>query len=384
MKKNGNSRGWTLAEMLMVLALVSMLFLAVLPQFRMLQKSWTLKEASAETTQHSRVLFDHLHRQITTASALSDLSPAAQTLGYLEYLSADGQPQRYEIGADRYVYFGPPGNVSLLAGPVSRFQVSGYAPDDLNNPTSDAAAVRLVRIEAEMQSASHPGRSQSVAFAACLRADCDTSMIRVLLVAANASSLNSYERRLRDRFESWGYAVTTIDNSDSQEAFDTAAAEADIAYIPATCNCQSLGAKLQETPIGIVSEHMKCHEDLLYSNQEGTDYWSLGILIEDPSNPITSSYAAGDYIIVHSNLFGSLIRSRGSEASGLRRLARRLLGNQTNLAVIESGDRLSGGRPAPGRRVMLPWGTDDFNNSWLNNEGWAITQRAVEWAAGTL
>lgn len=366
----------------MVLALVSMLFLIILPQFRMLYKSWELKEASAETNQHGRVLFDHLHRQLSTAAAVSVMSDPGEVLGYLEYLDADGQPWRYEVGAENYVYYGSPGDLSLLAGPVTRFQISGFAADDLDNPTADVGAVRLVRIQSDIESLSHPGTYKSFSLSGCIRSSPDPSVVRLLLVVVNPGSLSGYEQRLYNQMESWGYMITLIDSGDSQENFDTAAAAADVAYVPVTCDCQTLGEKISMAPIGIVSEHMDCHDDLHYSNQEGSDYSASEIRIRNNTNPVTSPYSVNEIVQVHSNSFGTLIRMRGSEASGLEQLASRVSQSHTSLAVIEVGGLLNGGQPAPARRVMLPWGTDAFDNSWLNEDGWGITQRAIEWAAG--
>lgn len=374
--------GWTLVEILMVLSLVSMLIVIILPQFRILYKSWDLKEASAEIQQHGRVLADHLHRELSSARAVTALSDAGQSLGFVEYLDAADQPRRYGVGADNYVYYGSPGDLSLLAGPVTQFQVSGYAADDLQNPTADAASVRLIRIHSILESPSLPGKVESFSFSACIRAFDEPEEIRLLFASANPSSLSTYEQRLVTRFQSWGYLVTLIDDHASQADYDTAIAQADAAYIPASCGCQNLGSKLSLAPIGVVSEHLDCHDQMRYSNQEGTEYWAWGVRIVDNSHPITSSYSINEYVIVIDYLFGDLVRLRGSAAGGLQVLGMRLLQSQANLSVIESGAPLQGGQPAPGRRVVLPWGSETFNNNWLNDEGWGITQRAIEWAAG--
>lgn len=364
----------------MVLALVSMLFLIILPQFRMLYKSWELKEASAETNQHGRVLFDHLHQELATATAVSAMSDAGQVLGYLEYFDADGQAWRYEAGSGNYVYFGPPGDLSLLAGPVIQFQVSGYTADDLDNPTADVDAVRLVRIQSEIESPSQPGRSRSFSFSGCIRPSEDSFVIHVLLVVVNPSFLNTYEQRLYNRLQSWGYAVALIDNSDTQTNFDTAVESSDAAYVPASCDCQDLGTKLTMAPIGVVSEHRNCHDDLRYTNQAGGNISDQQIRIYSNSNPITAFYTVDEIVTVLS--FGGLNRVRGSSASGFQPLAMRPAQSHAVMGVIETGGLLSGGQAAPARRVMLPWGSDAFDNSWLNDEGWGIVQRAIEWAAG--
>jgi hypothetical protein len=374
--------GWTLVELVMVLSLVSMLIVIILPQFRILQKSWDLKEARAEIQQHGRVLADHLHRELSSAKAVTAMSEPASALGYLEYLDAADQPRRYEVGSGNYVYFGSPGDLSLLAGPVSRFQVSGFAADDLASPTADAGQVRLVRIQSAIDSASVPGKTESFSFSACIRASSEPSEIRLLFVVSNPASLSAYEQRLYNRFVNWGYLITLIDDHASQAAYDAAAALADAGYIPASCGCQNLGSKLRLTPIGVVSEHLDCHDDMRFSNQEGSQVSDLQIRIYDNTHPLTTPYSINAFVTVLSS--GDLNRMRGSAASGLQVLALRPAQGHTVMAVLETGSLLQGGQPAPGRRVILPWGNDAFDNSGLDEQGWSIIRRAVEWSAGAI
>ena len=129
---------------------------------------------------------------------------------------------------------------------------------------------------------------------------------------------------------------------------------------------------------------MACHDEMSYSSQEGNDFWGLGILIQDNTNPITEPYSSSQYVFVINYLFGNLVYMDGSYAAGIHKLGRRLLQSDSTLAVIETHDPLRNGQPAPARRVVLPWGSNSFNNSWLTSEGWDITQRSIEWAAGAL
>jgi hypothetical protein len=229
-----------------------------------------------------------------------------------------------------------------------------------------------------------PGKTESFSFSACIRASSEPSEIRLLFVVGNPASLSTYEQRLYNRFASWGYWITLIDDHDTQAAYDAAAALADAAYIPSSCGCQNLGSKLRLAPIGVVSEHLNCHDDMRFSNQAGDDYWGWGIRIVNNSHPITSSYSINDYVTVLDYLFGDLARIQGSAAGGLQPLGMRLVQNHTNLSVIEAGAPLQGGQAAPARRVNLPWGSSTFNNSWLSDEGWEITRRAVDWSAGAI
>ena len=145
----------------MAMALLSVVFSVLMPHFRILQQSWGLKEASAESLQNGRVLLDHISRNLSAAAAIDDISGALETEGYIEFQNTDGDRLRYEVGTDNWVWFGPIGSLSLLAGPVSRFQLSGYAPDDLVNSIADPSSMRFLKIEATFPDPAGVGRDRN-------------------------------------------------------------------------------------------------------------------------------------------------------------------------------------------------------------------------------
>jgi len=194
--------GWTLVEMILALALVSTVFLVILPQFRLLQAGWDSKESASEIQQNARVLQEHLNRHLAAARSISALSGAALSLGFVEFQDASGQTWRYEVGSDGYVYFGPAGELSILAGPVSRFQITGFSLDDFVNPAEEASSIRLIRVDSVIAAAG--GRSESYDFSVYLRTEPEPTALRILLVVGNPSSLTAYEQRLYQRLEGWG------------------------------------------------------------------------------------------------------------------------------------------------------------------------------------
>lgn len=163
-------RAMTLIEMVMAMGLLSIVFAVLMPQFRILQRSWGLKEASAESLQNGRVLLDHMQTHLAAAAAITDISDASESMGFIEYWDADGVLMRYETGADNWVFFGPAGSVSALAGPVSTFQISGYAADDLGTAISDPSAMCLLRIESTFPDPRGVGRDRELAAFVFLRA----------------------------------------------------------------------------------------------------------------------------------------------------------------------------------------------------------------------
>ena len=77
---------------------------------------------------------------------------------------------------------------------------------------------------------------------------------RLLLVVPNSGFLSLNDRRRYTQFATWGYEVTCIDESEGQNAFDAAVADADVAYISETVYSATLNTKLRDAPIGIVIE----------------------------------------------------------------------------------------------------------------------------------
>ena len=73
--------GLTLVEMLLSLAIIGIVFAAILPQFRTILGSWDSKQGAAEALQNGRVLIDHLNRNLTTAVKINAVSEPSETNG---------------------------------------------------------------------------------------------------------------------------------------------------------------------------------------------------------------------------------------------------------------------------------------------------------------
>ena len=82
----------------------------------------------------------------------------------------------------------------------------------------------------------------------------------LLLVVVDAANLTTQEADKKALVESWGYVVTLISASDAQGDFDTAAAEADVAYVVEQGQSTILGTKLRSAPIGVVNEEVELRQ----------------------------------------------------------------------------------------------------------------------------
>ena len=73
--------GLTLLEMVIAMAIMTVIFMALLPQFKNIKNSWDSKQANAEMIQNGRVLTEFLNRNLAKAVRITDVSDPAETDG---------------------------------------------------------------------------------------------------------------------------------------------------------------------------------------------------------------------------------------------------------------------------------------------------------------
>jgi len=137
----------TLVEMTVAMAIMAIIFAALLPQLRLIQNSWDSKVGASETLQNGRVLIDHLNRNLSKASRITAVSDSSEMNGYIEFIDNDANNLRFDInGTSNYVEFGPVGSLYDLAGPVSQLQFTCYDAFDLTTPITDVNSIRNVKV----------------------------------------------------------------------------------------------------------------------------------------------------------------------------------------------------------------------------------------------
>lgn len=167
----------TLLETVIALAIMTIVFAAVLPQFRAINNSWGSKQGNAEALQNGRVLIDHINRNLSKAVKITSVSDSAETNGYIEFQDNDGNTLRYDIGANSYVEFGPFGDLSDLAGPVSKLQFTCYDACDLDtalSPITDVNVIRTVKVEATVTNSASLGKDKAFTTWVYLRTNANT------------------------------------------------------------------------------------------------------------------------------------------------------------------------------------------------------------------
>ena len=141
----------TTLEMIISVAIISVVFAAMLPQFTNINNSWASRQENLQIVQTGRITISHLRNNLSTAVKILAVSDPAETNGFIEYEDITGTAQRYEL-LNGFVSFGPVGNLALLADSVSNLQFTCYALDDLDTAITDAAKIRMVKVAATMAS----------------------------------------------------------------------------------------------------------------------------------------------------------------------------------------------------------------------------------------
>lgn len=149
-KKMNNADGakaLTLVEMVIAMAVMAVIFTAMVPVLAGVRNHWDTWQANGEVVQNARVLADHLHRTLATANRITDVSPPWQDRGFIEFTVHDGTVCRYDLGPNGYVRFGSTDEAGELAGPVGRFCLACYDGEDFATPIVEASSIRFVTVE---------------------------------------------------------------------------------------------------------------------------------------------------------------------------------------------------------------------------------------------
>jgi len=194
------TKGVTLVELVVAVSMMTIILTAVLPLFASIRSSWDTKRANTEILQNTRVLIDHLQRNLGPAVQIAGVSPFSQNKGYIEFTAHDGIDYRYSVVSDGYVRFGPSsGKLADLAGPVSQFRFACFDGNDFATPTDDPASIRFVTTEMAFPNSASLGREKLFTTSVYLRSSANTSLfepgvaIRDLIAwGGNGTNIDSY------------------------------------------------------------------------------------------------------------------------------------------------------------------------------------------------
>ncbi|MCH8216702.1 MAG: hypothetical protein IH892_08015, partial [Planctomycetes bacterium] len=73
--------GTTLVELVVVVAVMTLVMGAIVPLFTHMRRSWDTWQNTSEAVQNGRVLMDHMHRNLAEATQITAVSNSSQTSG---------------------------------------------------------------------------------------------------------------------------------------------------------------------------------------------------------------------------------------------------------------------------------------------------------------
>lgn len=206
---------------------------------------------------------------------------------------------------------------------------------------------------------------------------------KTILLVTKDPSIGSEEASRKSQFESWGYTVTTIEDSDSQANFDTAVASADVVYVPYTVDGTAVSSKLRSATIGVVWEAVSNLDYQFGLSNGGVNGGSVNTTTDlvVTTHSITSGLS-DPLTIYSSSAFQRSINSPVSSSTTLGVLNGTI---QPALSVLETGatlaNTINSNSVASGRRVRLPFGGGAFTWSQITSGGRSLIQNSLSWAS---
>jgi len=164
----------TLLEMVIAMAIMAIVFAAILPLFRAIQNSWDSKVTAAETLQNGRILINHINRNLSKGVRITAVSDSSETDGFIEFEDNDENILRYEIADSNYVEFGPAGDLWDLAGPVSQLVFTCYDGNDFDTPITNANSIRFVKVQTTLTNPATMGQDVTFITQAYLRTNANS------------------------------------------------------------------------------------------------------------------------------------------------------------------------------------------------------------------
>lgn len=130
------SDGFTVLEILLVVAIIGVVIAALSPLFLVVRTTVAVNNDSTETLQNARVAMDYLVRTVRQSKEIVAYSAATDTNGYLELLDNSDSTVRFSRSFDTGAgWYGLAVNDQPLAGALDAFTVTGYRADSVANPT---------------------------------------------------------------------------------------------------------------------------------------------------------------------------------------------------------------------------------------------------------
>ena len=202
----------------------------------------------------------------------------------------------------------------------------------------------------------------------------------LLVVLPNAAAPTALQSKHLALLGSWGFAVTTISQTEGMPQLLAAAAAADVVYVTGDCDGGILGTKLRKAAVSVVVEDGRF--DLLddsfdMAGSTNADF-DANVRIINNTHYITDGLPIGVAPVFTASgvLWGP---GSGNVGPGYEYLVLENGGSDRQLGYYSPGVEMRGNFIAPARRIHLPWRGDSLDMDKLTPLGQRLMQRSLEW-----
>jgi len=142
-------KGVTLTELMIVVALIGILFVAVQPYFFTLRTTWHQADGRSDILQNGRIGLDKMVKELRQATGLTSVTVSTEAAGQIVFIDKDDNQvgfKRYNDGVNNMLGFVQGEVTSPLAGPIDSLKFTCYEVDGVT-VTTDVADIRSMDIE---------------------------------------------------------------------------------------------------------------------------------------------------------------------------------------------------------------------------------------------
>jgi len=169
LERKRQRRGVSLLEMMTATAIMATLMVTVVVVVRSGYSAWNLQEQDLDVAENGYAVLRHFVRQVRQAEAVTAISAAGDTSGYLTLLDAGGGTQTWtHSSALSEVRFDDGGGSELLARHVDQLSFVGYEADGAT-ATDVVDDIQVVRCTLQVTLPHGGGVTRTVSCRAWLR-----------------------------------------------------------------------------------------------------------------------------------------------------------------------------------------------------------------------
>ncbi|MEQ9461582.1 MAG: LamG domain-containing protein [Phycisphaeraceae bacterium] len=199
----------------------------------------------------------------------------------------------------------------------------------------------------------------------------------VLMVVGDPDHLTAQEALRRVFLLGEGYGVSLVDSSASSGDLADAVAESDVVYVPAGTSSATIGNKLNDITLGLVTESLGLSDNVGLASTGSTTRSGDSITVVDAAHPVVDGLGLGEIEITNGS--SSLAAHTVSDTSDAEVVA--TAGSDGALLVLETAGIRDDSSVTPARRVVLPWGGSSFDFANLNDAGRDLLVNSLMWSA---